>query len=63
MRNQTMNFKAYYESLKNMSEPIMPSQLPKVKFDGRGLIAYAKEKGIPPHELSQEEKKMFIQEL
>ena len=61
--NQTMNFKAYFESLKDMPEPVMPGQLPKVRFDGRGLIEYAKKKDIPPHELSREEKEMFIREL
>ena len=41
----TFNYQQYEESLKMMSEPISPSQLPKVEIDLRGMIKYAKIQG------------------
>lgn len=35
------NYSRYYESIKNMSEPIMPSQLPHVKCSISEIISYA----------------------
>ena len=60
MCGQMMNFKGYKEYLKVMEPPVMPSQLPKGEFDFKGLIAYAREKGVEPAYLSDEEKERFI---
>ena len=49
--------KKYKESLRS---GIMPSQIPKVKLDMRGLVKYAKERGIAPIDLTQEEKERFM---
>ena len=38
----------------------MPSQIPKVKLDMSGLIIYAKERGVAPIDLTQEEKERFM---
>lgn len=37
--------KRYKESLKNTPDPIMPSQLPQMNLDLRGLMNYAKSIG------------------
>ncbi len=47
--------KKYKESLNRTPGPIMPSQIPKVKLDMRGMVKYAKERGIAPIDLTQEE--------
>ena len=39
------NFEKYYEQLENMPEPIMASELPKVKLTLRGVREYARKKG------------------
>ncbi len=52
--------KRYQESLDKMEQPIMPSQLPKVKMDLAGMSHYVKEKGCSVHELSEEERKRFL---
>lgn len=49
----------YCASLNN-PEPIMPSQLPDVRIDYRGLINYAKEVGKTVADLSGEEKNAYI---
>ncbi len=49
----------YQESLRNMSSPVMFSQLPKVKMNLKGLSQYAKEKGVSVAELTEEEKNQF----
>ncbi len=54
--------KKYGESLKNMSEPILLSQYPKIQLDLRGLMQYAKEKGVKVIELTEREKAAFIGE-
>ena len=51
--------KKYKESLKNTPEPILLSQIDK-KMDLRGLMKYAKEKGVKVVQLSQQEKAAFI---
>ena len=51
--------KKYKESLKNTPEPILLSQIDK-KMDLRGLMKYAKEKGVKVVQLSQQEKAVFI---
>ena len=52
--------KKYKESLKNTPKPVMPSELPSIKLNLSALIKYAKEKGISPALLTEQEKKMFI---
>lgn len=37
-----------------------PAPMPNIRMDIRGIIQYAKEKGVSVPELSEEEKKMFI---
>ena len=49
----------YKESLRHMPEPIMLSQIQK-KVDLRGLMNYAKEKGIKVTQLTNEEKNRFL---
>ncbi len=51
--------KKYKESMANMSEPILLSQINQ-KMDLRGLMNYAKEKGVKVEQLSDEEKKSFL---
>jgi hypothetical protein len=47
--------KKYRESLAGMSEPIMLSQMEK-KMDLRGLMQYAKDKGVKVSQLSESER-------
>ncbi|MDE7284379.1 MAG: hypothetical protein K2N85_12490 [Lachnospiraceae bacterium] len=54
--------KKYKESLANMPGPILLSQCPKVRMDLRGLMQYAKEKGVKVIELTEKEKSAFIKE-
>ena len=49
----------YKESLKHMPEPIMLSQIQK-KLDLRGLMKYAKKKGLKVSQLTNEEKNRFL---
>lgn len=60
MNGQMLSSKKYEMSLKRMMEPVLPSQLPKIKMDLAGLSRYAKEKGISLSELTDEEKRRFI---
>lgn len=55
------NFEKYYEQLGNMSEPIMASELPKVKINLRGVREYARKKGVIVASLSDEEKYLFME--
>ena len=58
---QTINYKKYRAVLKSMPAPIMPNQIPSgVKMNLSGLLAYAKEKGVQPGDLSDAEKNRFI---
>lgn len=50
----------YQESINKIPEPIMSSQLPKIKIDLAGMSHYAKEKGVSLNDLSAKEKKKFI---
>ena len=52
--------KRYKESLKNTPDPIMPSQLPQMNLDLRGLMNYAKSIGKKVVDLTDAEKRMFI---
>lgn len=38
----------------------MPGELPDVRIDYNGLLAFAKKKGVPVIELTEEEKKRFV---
>lgn len=60
MSEQMLNYRRYQESLSKMPQPIMPSQLPKIKMDLAGMSNYAKKKGVSLHELSAQEKKRFM---
>ena len=55
--------KRYKSSLKNTPGPVPTSQVPRVRIDYKRLLSYAKEKGVTPAELSQEEKMRFVTEL
>lgn len=52
--------KKYRNSLAAMQGPILLSQCPDIKLDLRGLMNYAKEKGVKVIELSKAEKASFI---
>lgn len=52
--------KKYKESLLHMPEPILLSQCSKIKLDLRGLMQYAKEKGVKVIDLTENEKAAFI---
>ncbi len=49
----------YKESLRHMPEPVMLSQIQR-KVDLRGLMKYAKEKGVKVTQLTKEEKNRFL---
>ncbi len=57
MNGQMKNYK---NSLSNMQGPILFSQCPNIKLDLRGLMRYAKEKGVKVVDLSEKEKASFI---
>ena len=50
----------YKESLKNTPGPVRLQDLPPMVIDYRGLLAYAKEKGVQPGLLSEQEKMAFV---
>ena len=52
----------YKESLAKMSDPVLLSQCPKVRLDLRGLMRYAKEKGVKVTDLTEKEKAVFIKD-
>ena len=41
-------------------KPIMPSELPNVRIDYKGLLDYAQKKGVSVIELTDEEKNRFV---
>lgn len=51
--------KRYKESLAHTQGPILLSQITQ-KMDLRGLMKYAKEKGVKVEQLTQEEKLAFL---
>ena len=53
----------YKESQKNTPGPVDPESLPRVRINYKRLLAYAKEKGCAPADLSFEESKPFMEEL
>ena len=50
----------YKESLEKTPGPIRLQDLPPMVIDYRGLLAYAKKKGVQPGMLSDEEKNSYI---
>jgi hypothetical protein len=56
MSGQMMNYKRYYEYVKTMPDPIMPSQLPKVKVNLRAVAKYAKKNNICFANMTESEK-------
>ena len=55
------DYARYYKQLETMPEPIMTSELPKVKLNLKGVRQYAREKGVPIASLTDAEKKLFIE--
>lgn len=53
----------YKNSLNTSVRPIMPSELPDVMIDYNGLRQYAREKGVPVVELTEEEKDFFVKKV
>jgi hypothetical protein len=51
------NWKRYKESLKTTQ---IPKMIRNVRFDYKAIIAYAKEKGIDPYDLTDEEMERFV---
>ena len=54
-----MDRQKYEESLKNISEPVMLSDIRR-KMDLRGLMKYAREKRVKVEQLSEEEKELYV---
>ena len=54
------NYEEYYKQLETMPDPIMASELHKVKLNLKGIRDYAKEKGVSISNLSDAEKQLFI---
>lgn len=63
MSGQTMNYSKYYEYLKTMPEPIMPSQLPKIKINLKEAAKLAKTNNICFSNLNESEKEKFLMEI
>ena len=59
-QTRTLNWKKYYEMLAVMPDPTEAPPRPRVKVDLRGALAYARNKGIAPADLTEEEKQQFI---
>lgn len=60
MSGQTMNYSKYYKSLKTMPDPIMATQLPKVKMNVNEIVRYARMKGKKVSELTEAEQNKLI---
>jgi hypothetical protein len=58
-----MNYKKYYDYLKTMPEPIMPSQLPKIKIKLSEISKLAKEHNVCLTDLSESEKTDFLNKV
>ena len=50
----------YNESLAQTPGPVLPKDLPRITVDYRGILAYAKQRGVEPADLTDEEKEQFI---
>lgn len=55
--------KKYKDSLMATPGPVPTESIPKVRIDYKGLIAYARKKGVYPADLSFEETLPFMTEL
>lgn len=55
------DYARYYKQLETMPEPIMASELPKVKLNLKGVRQYAREKGVSIASLTDAEKNLFIE--
>ena len=55
-----INTEKYNEQMKSIPEPIMMSELPKVKLNLKGVREYARKKGVLIAGLTDEEKQIFI---
>ena len=60
MNGQRMNYSKYYKSLEVMPDPIMVTQLPKVKMNVNEIVKYARMKGKKVSELTEAEQNKFI---
>lgn len=54
------DYARYFKQLETMPEPIMASELPKVKLNLKGVRQYARDKGVSIASLTDDEKKLFI---
>lgn len=54
------DYERYYEQIKTMPEPIIMSELPKVKLNLKGIREYAKNKGVAIASLTEEGKQLFM---
>ena len=54
------NYEEYYKQLETMPDPIMASELPKVKLNLKGIRDYAQKKGVSIASLSDAENQLFI---
>ena len=54
------NYEKYNDQMKSMPEPIMMSELPKVKLNLKGIREYAQKKGVSIASLTDEEKQLFM---
>lgn len=59
-RMRKFDYERYFEQIRTMPEPIMMSELPKVKLDLRGIREYAKNKGVAIASLTEKEKQLFM---
>ena len=57
----TKQVKSY--KIKTTGKAVMPSQLPNIRIDYKGLIEYAHSKGLKAGDLTESEKNMFVSAL
>lgn len=55
--------KNYKESLANTPGPVSKESIPKVRIDYKGLLEFAKKRGVTPADLSFEDTLPFMTEL
>lgn len=46
-----------------MPEPIQPSQLPQMKIDFKGMVAYVKERGVTLGDLPEEKCESILKQF
>ena len=59
MNGQMMNYDRYIQSLEKTPEV----NIPRVKLDIQALLEYAKDKGLKPSQLTEDETKVFVKPL